>query len=190
MRIPIEVSARHVHLTQEDYEKLFGKDHHLNIIKKISQPGQFSAEETVNLISENNGIKNVRIVGPFRKNSQVEISITDAYRLKLNPLPKIRISGDILGTTKITIENPENKNRIKIPTIIAQRHLHCSTNEAKKLGLKNKQNISIKIPGKRETIFNKITVRVSPNYKLALHLDTDEGNAAGINEKTYGKIVK
>ncbi len=188
MKIPIEISARHIHLSEKDFEKLFGKNKNLTPIKRLSQPGEFASEEKITFINSERKIENVRILGPFRKDSQAEISLTDAHNLKLNPLPKIKISGDLANTTKISIQGPNSS--IKIHCIIAKRHLHCSTKDAKKMKLKNNQNISIKINGPREITFHDIITRVSENYKLSLHLDTDEGNSAGIAENTFGEIVK
>ncbi len=187
-KIPIEVSARHIHLSKRDFEKLFGKDKNLIPIRKLSQPGEFASEQRVTLINKDKKIENVRILGPFRKDSQAEVSLTDAYNLKLSPLPKIKVSGDIADTTDILIKGP--RHSIKIPCIIAKRHLHCSVGEAKKFKIKNNQNISIRITGARETTFHDIVVRVSENFGLALHLDTDEGNAAGISGKASGEIVR
>lgn len=188
MKIPVEISARHIHLSEKDFEKLFGKDKKLTEIKKLSQIGEFASDRKVILVNEENQIENVRILGPFRKNSQAEISLTDAYHLKLNPLPKIRVSGDLVNTTEVLVKGP--KSSLKIPCIIAQRHLHCSETESKKLGLKNNQIVSIKVKGIRGITFHEIIVRSSENYQLSLHLDTDEGNAAGISGKTFGEIVK
>ena len=188
MKIPVEISARHIHLSKKDFEKLFGKNSQMSPLNKISQPGQFSAKETLTICNGNNKIENVRIVGPFRKNSQAEIAITDVYNLRLKPIPKIKVSGDLANTTNILVKNA--KSSIKIPCIIAQRHLHCSVEEAKKLKLKNNQKISVRTKGIREITFHNIVVRSSENDELALHLDTDEGNAAGISGKTFGEIVK
>lgn len=187
-KILVEVSARHVHLSQGDFEKLFGKGKGLTPLRKLSQPGEFASEERVTLVNAgDNEIEDVRILGPFRQNSQAEISMTDAYNLKLSPLPKIKVSGELEDTTKILVDGPNSS--VKIPCIIAQRHLHLSPQEAKKLKLKNNQRISMKIMGARETTFHDIVVRVSEKYALALHLDTDEGNAAGITGKTFSEIV-
>jgi propanediol utilization protein len=187
IKIPIEISARHIHLTEKDFEKLFGKNEKLNQVKKLSQPGEFASDKTIELISKDKNILNVRILGPFRKSSQAEISLTDAYNLKLNPLPKIKVSGDLADTTNILVKG--NKSSIKIPCIIAKRHLHISEKDAKKLKLKNNQNISVKVEGIRGLTFNEVIVRVSKEYKLALHLDTDEGNSAGISKTAKGIIV-
>jgi propanediol utilization protein len=186
-RIPVEISARHVHLSKEDFEKLFGENKILVPIKELSQPGEFVSEETVTLVNGERKIENVKILGPLRKCSQVEISLTDAYNLKLNPLPKMKISGDLADTTKILIRGL--KSSVKIPCIIAQRHLHCSLKEAEKLKIENNQKISVIIKGIREIIFCNVIARVSDNYRLALHLDTDEGNSAGICGKAFGEIV-
>lgn len=187
-RIPVEISARHVHLSEKDFKKLFGKNKKIVSIKSLSQIGEFASEEKINLMGNKKEIKEVRILGPFRKNSQAEISLTDAYHLKLNPLPKIKVSGDLADTTKILIKGP--KDSIKIPCIIAQRHLHCSNQEAKRLKIKNNQKISVRVKGLRDITFHNIVVRTGENFRLSLHLDTDEGNAAGIHEKSYGEIIK
>jgi putative phosphotransacetylase len=188
MKIPIEISARHAHLSKEDFEKLFGKNQTLNKLKDLSQPGEFASDKTVEIINRDRKIEKVRILGPFRKNSQLEISITDVYYLKLNPLPKIKVSGDLADTTDVLVKNKNNS--VKIPCIIAKRHLHASESEAKKLKLKDNQKISIKVEGLRAVTFHEVIVRVSDKYKLSFHLDTDEGNSAGIFGKTFGEIVR
>ncbi len=188
MKVPVEISARHVHLSQKDFEKLFGKKAEMEPIRNLSQVGEFASKEIITFIGQDKKIENVRILGPFRNRSQAELSITDAYTLKLKPLPQIKVSGDLANTTKIMIKGP--MATIKIPCIIAQRHIHCSNEEAKKIGLKNNEIVSVKVIGKRSVTFHNIIVRVSENYRLSLHLDTDEGNAAGINKKTFGELIK
>jgi len=188
IKIPIEISARHLHISKQDFEKLFGKNQSLKVVKELSQPGEFASDKLVTLVNENNKIENVRILGPFRENSQIEISMTDAYALKLNPFPKIRVSGDLANTTKVLVKNKQAS--LEIPCIIAQRHLHLSEQDAKKMKLKNNQKVSIKSGGLRPLIFNEVTVRISNKYKLAFHIDTDEGNSAGIFGKTFGEIVR
>jgi propanediol utilization protein len=187
IKIPIEVSARHVHLNKEDFEKLFGKGKTPIPIKKLSQPGEFASKQKIEIINGKEKV-DVRVLGPLRESSQIEMSLTDAYNLKLNPLPKIRMSGDTHGTIKVLVKGPKGKT--KIPVIIAQRHLHCSEEQAKKLKLKPHQIISIKTSGQRKITFNNIIPRISKKYELALHIDTDEANAAGISEETFGEIVK
>jgi len=188
-KIPIEVSARHVHLRQKDLEKLFGKGYKLKILHPISQPGQFAAKEEVEIVNGNEKLK-ARIVGPCRKQSQIEISITDAHKLKMKKIPSIRVSGDLGNTSKIEIRGP--KGKIKANIIIAQRHFHASEKEAKKFRVKNNQIVKIKIAGKRALIFENVIVRAGKEHSLAFQIDTDEANAAGISEKTktYGEIIK
>lgn len=186
-KILVEISARHIHLSQKDFETLYGKGKILTPIKKLSQPGEFASKEIIELANGKEKL-NARILGPLRKESQVEISLTDAYKLKLIPLPKMRVSGDLSNTTRIIVKGP--KGSVKAPVILAQRHLHCSEKQAKKLKLKNNQKISVKVGKERMITFHNIVVRISNKYDLSLHLDTDEGNAAGINGKTYGNIIK
>ena len=188
LKIPLEISARHVHLSEKDFKKLFGKNKELTPIKKLSQPGQFASKETLSIINKKKKIEHIRILGPFREKSQIEISLTDAYNLKLKQLPKIRLSGNLTGTCKVLVKS--QKTNIKIPCIIAKRHLHASIKDSKKLKIKNNQKISIKIKGEREITFHNIITRISNKYQLALHLDTDEGNSAGIVTKTFGEIKK
>jgi len=185
--ILVEVSIRHVHLSREDIDLLFGKGYELTIFKQLSQPGQFAAREKVTL--ENNGrkIERVRVLGPERKETQVELSRTDAIYLKIDA--PLRESGNLNETPGIKIEGPKGCVKLKRGVIVAQRHLHASEEEAKELGIKNGQLISIKVHGKKGTIFNNVLVRVGPKYKLAVHLDTDEGNAACIKGKTYAEII-
>ncbi len=187
MKILVEISARHIHLSEKDFKKLFGNNTKLSLLKKLSQKGEFASDKIIEMIKGKQKL-NARIIGPFRKNSQGEISITDAYNLKLNPLPKVKVSGDLKNTTKILVRGP--KGQLKIPCIIAQRHLHCSEEEAKKLKIKNNQIIKIKISGKRGIIFDNVIVRVKPTFCLSFQIDTDEGNAAGIFKKTFGEIIK
>ena len=180
----VEVSARHAHLSQKDIDALFGKGYKLTFLKKLSQPSEFAAKETIAISDKDKRIENVRVVGPARDKSTIEISKTDAYFLKINPKTKIYSDKKDCLITAIGL-----KGRIKIPAIIKQRHIHMSDKEAKNLGLKNNDKVNVEVTGRRGLIFKNAVVRVSPNYKLAVHIDTDEGNAAGINAETIGKIV-
>lgn len=192
VKTPVEVSARHIHLSQEDLEKLFGKGHNLKIKQRLSQPGEFAAKETVNIINpenKNKVIKNVRVLGPIRKKTQVEVSKTDAVFLGIEKEVPIRLSGNTKNTPGIKIEGPKEKIKLKRGVIIPKRHLHISEEKAEKIGIKENQKISLKISGKRGGILENIIIRISPNYKLSVHLDTDEGNALGINKKTYGSLI-
>jgi len=200
MKIPIEISARHIHLSKQDLEKLFGAGYELQKIKQLGQPSDFSCQETLDILAGlsaqadlpagqagDKRIKEVRIVGPLREKTQIEISKTDAVYLGLNP--PLRLSGDLEGSARIILEGPKGKLELEEGLILAQRHLHCATDEAKKLKLKNGDVISVEIEGERKLVFHNVAVRVADNYKLCLHLDTDEGNAAGINRAGEGFII-
>jgi len=177
----IESSARHVHLSKKDAENLFGKDYKLNSIKVLSQK-DFLSDKRVNILFQDKKIENVAVLGPEREKTQVEISVSDAFQLKLPQIPPVRESGNLKESHNIELEH---KNRILITEglIIAKRHLHISEEDAKKHNLKNGQQVKAKILGEREAIFHNILVRVKPHFSLALHLDTDEANAVGINKK-------
>jgi putative phosphotransacetylase len=186
MKIKTEVSARHIHLSIKDLEKLFGKSYSLKSSKKISQPGQFASTDTITIIGKKSEIKNVRVVGPIRENSQLEISQTDAIKLGIKA--PVRISGNIKDAPKIKIKG--KKGTANVPVIVAKRHIHLSDKEAKKYKLKDKQIVSVEINSKRRLIFSEVPIRVKENFKSSFHIDTDEANAAGIKNKTYGKIIR
>ena len=186
-KIPIEVSARHIHLSQKDLEALFGKGYKLKKLKQLSQPNDFAARETLDIQAGFKKIKNIRIVGPTRKETQVELSRTDAIYLKLNP--PIRLSGNLKGTPGIILIGPKRKIKIRRGVIIPWRHIHCSIKEAEKLGLKEGMIVSVRVKGKRSLTFCNVKIRVGENYKLCMHVDTDEGNAAGIIKKGTGIIT-
>ena len=185
-KIPIEVSARHMHISQKDLEKLFGEGYKLKKLRELNQPLDFASKEEL-IIKNGSEELEVRIIGPVRKNTQVEISLTDAFYLDIRP--PVRKSGDIAFTPGITLINKKKKKSLKIKrgVIIAQRHIHCNSEEAKQLKLK--KYVSVKVGGNRGLVFDKIKVRISKDYKLSMHVDTDEANAAGINKKTKGHLI-
>ena len=185
--IPIEVSARHIHLSQKDLEILFGKGYQLTKLRKLSQADDFAAKETLDVKIGSKVIEKLRIVGPVRKETQIEISLTDAFKAGIKPV--LRLSGSIKDTPGAILIKGKKKIKIKKGVIIAKRHLHCSPQQAKKLKLKNGMSVSVKVNGKRALIFHNVKVRVGEDYKLAVHFDTDEGNAAGIIKKGEGKII-
>jgi len=187
-KVPIEVSARHVHLSLADTEALFGAGHELKKMRQLTQPSDFAAEETIDIKLGDRILKKVRVVGPARVQTQVELSMTDAFLLGVNA--PVRISGDIKGSIGATLVGPNGEVVIGEGIIVAARHLHCATDEAKALRLKNGDMISVKVFGKREITFHNVAVRSGDGYKLCLHLDTDEGNAAGIAKQEEGVIVK
>lgn len=188
MQIPIEISARHIHLSEEDLAKLFGAGYQLKILRPLSQPGLFAAEETVTLIGPKGRLEQVRVVGPCRSQTQVEVSLTDSRLLGV--APPIRVSGDLKGSVGVKMEGLQGAVDLEEGVIISKRHLHVNPDEAAKLELKNNNLISLQVAGERGLIFQNIVVRVAPDFRLACHLDTDEGNAAGIVGREAGELVK
>lgn len=188
MLIPIEISARHAHLSPADTKKLFGKGHTLTPKRAISQTGQFLCYERVTLKTPLGIFKNVGIIGPERKETQVELSATDARALGLKA--PVRESGHLARTPGITIIGPKGRIRTKRGVILSQRHIHISALEAKRKGLKNGQLVSVRMRAVRSVTFHNVVVRVHPSFRLRLHLDTDEGNAAGLNGGEKGELFK
>jgi putative phosphotransacetylase len=186
-KIPIEVSARHVHLSQKDLETLFGKGYEIKEERQLTQASDFCAKETITIKSENKKIENVRVIGPLREKTQVEISKTDAVFLGVNP--PLRLSGDLEGSSKIILEGPEGEAELEEGLVIARRHIHCSPEEAKKAKINHGQIVSVQVQGERALIFHCVEVRVKDGYKICLQIDTDEGNAAGINKKAEGFLL-
>ena len=188
MFIPIEVSAHHVHLSDRHVEALFGEGHRLTPLQGLSQPGQYACKERVNLIGPKGRVDNVRVLGPTRKETQVEIAMTEQFKLGIQP--PIRESGDLANTPGITLESEKATIKIEKGVICAMRHIHMPPEDALRMGLKDRDVVMVRIPGQRELIFGDVLVRISPNYKLAMHLDTDEANAADITEGVLGQIER
>ncbi len=187
-KIPIEVSARHVHLSQSDLEVLFGKDFQLDKVRNLSQPNEFLSTSRLTIVGEKGKIDGVAILGPLRKNSQVEISLTDARKLGLTP--PIRISGDLENSGACKLIGPAGELELKTGVIIARRHLHINPSQAKKLGVENGDFISIEAKKcLRPIIFKDVLVRIDEKYVLSMHIDTDEGNAASLTPDSYGEVV-
>lgn len=184
--IPIEISAHHVHLAQADVEKLFGPGHQLTPEHELSQPGQFACAEKVDLIGPKGRISAVRVLGPTRKETQVEIAMTEQFKLGIQP--PIRESGDLAGTPGITLEGPYGSSFIERGVICAQRHIHMSPEDAMRLHVHDKYVVRVRITGDRELSFGDVVVRVNPSYRLAMHIDTDEGNAGHITTGMFGYI--
>lgn len=185
--VPVGVSARHVHLTQEHVEELFGKGHVLHK-KKDLMGGQFAAEECVTIVGlKLRAIENVRVLGPCRKNSQVEISATDA--LKLGVKAPIRESGNIAGSAPIALVGPKGAIYLKEGCIIAKRHIHMSPADAEAAGVKDGDVVSVRADNERGTVFNHVQIRVDKSFTLEMHLDTDEANAAKISTGSTVRIL-
>ncbi len=186
--VPIGVSARHIHLTENDVETLFGKGYTLTK-KKDLMGGQYACNECVTIVGlKLRAIENVRILGPCRKASQVEISATDA--IKLGVKAPIRESGDIKGSAPIAIVGPKGVLYLQEGCIIAMRHIHMSPLDAQKAGVINGQEVSVKIDNERGTIFNHVKIRVDESFTLEMHIDTDEANASRISQGNSCEIIK
>jgi acetate kinase len=184
--IPIEVSAHHVHLAQADVEALFGPGHQLTPEHELSQPGQFACVEKVDLVGPKGRIANVRVLGPTRKETQIEIAMTEQFKLGIQP--PIRESGDLAGTPGVVLQGPRGSATLERGVICAQRHIHMSPEDALRFGLRDKYVVRVRVEGDRELIYGDVVVRVNPNYRLAMHIDTDEGNAANIRTGMIGYI--
>ena len=187
--VPVGISNRHIHLTKEDVETLFGKGYQLTKLKDLSQPGQYACKECLTLIGPSmRPIENVRVLGPVRKSSQVEISATDSYVLKVKP--PVRESGKIEGSAPIRIVGPKGIVELKEGCIIANRHIHMSPSDGERFGLRDGDYIDVDVDGKRRTRWFDVQVRVHKDFRLEMHVDTDDANAAGIGNGFIVTVVK
>ena len=185
-KVPIGLSNKHIHLSQTDLEVLFGKGYQLTPMKDLSQPGQFACEEKVDVVGPK-GKQTMRILGPVRPETQIEVSIGDGFVLGLK-VP-IRNSGDIDGTPGVKIVGPAGEIEIGKGVLVAGRHIHMSPEEAKTYNLKDKDVVSVKLDGPRGLTFDNVLVRVNPNYLLDMHIDVEEGNAAGAKNGQTATIL-
>ena len=187
--VPVGVSNRHIHLNKQDMETLFGVGYELTPFKDLSQPGQYACKETLTLIGPAmRPIENVRVLGPLRSQSQVEISVTDSYVLKVKP--PVRESGKIAGSAGITIVGPKGVVELKEGCIIANRHIHMSLDDGKRFGVNDGDTVTVDVEGKRRTRWYDVQVRVHKDFRLEMHVDTDDANATGIGNGFKVKIVK
>lgn len=188
-KIMVETSARHAHLSEADLETLFGKGAELHYIKELSQPGQYACEERVDVVGPKNTIGRVSILGPVRPGTQVEISLSDARTLGV--AAPVRESGDVKGSAACKLVGPAGEVELSEGLIVAKRHLHTTPEDAAVLGVQDKEIVGVKIETDgRSLIFGDVVVRVSPSFATAMHIDTDESNAAGCGRETFGEIVK
>ncbi|MDL2292589.1 phosphate propanoyltransferase [Acholeplasma sp. OttesenSCG-928-E16] len=188
MKIPVGVSGRHAHVTKEHLEILFGKDYQLTPMKDLSQPNQYASEEKIDVISKEGKIlSGVRILGPVRKESQVEISRSDAIRGKFDA--PVRSSGDIKGSGACTLVGPKGKVELSEGVIIADRHIHLSLEDAKKAGVKDRDIVSVKVPGIKGGIMDNVLCRVSDAFALDFHIDTDDACAFLLSNNDEVEIV-
>ena len=187
-KIIVETSARHCHLTREALDALYGKDYQLTSKKELSQPGQYICEERVDIVGPKNTLKNVGIIGPLRPMVQVELSLTDARTVGL-AIP-VRLSGDVAGSAGCTIVGPNGSIEITQGVLAAKRHIHFDPASAEKFGVKNGDIVSAKIDSERPLVFNDVVCRCGDRHALAMHIDTDESNAACAVPGTLLEIVK
>lgn len=179
VQIPVAISARHAHLSQRTINVLFGRDYRLHPAKALSQPGQFASQETVALVGPAGRIPHVRVLGPPRAEDQIEISRTDELTLGVDA--PLRLSGDLAQTPGIFIEGPAGRLQLDAGVVRALRHIHMSPEDAARLGVRNRDVVSVSVRGGgRDLVFDEVVVRVAPSFRLELHLDSDEGNAAGV----------
>lgn len=184
----VEISARHIHVTKEQVAILFGEGHALTAKKALSQPGQFACEEKLTIVGPRGELK-ASILGPERKEAQVELSLTDARTLGVEA--KIRESGDIEGTAGIKLVGPCGEIELQKGVIAAKRHIHMTPADAEKYGVSNGEIVNVKVETEgRSLVFGDTVVRVRDDFALAMHIDTDEGNAAGIKGSAMGEIVR
>ena len=185
--VPAAASNRHIHVSAQDLETLFGKGYALKPERPLSQPGQYAAQETVTIAGPKGRIEQVRVLGPARGKTQVEILTTDAFRLGVSPV--VRISGDIEGTPGATVIGPAGSVELSCGVIVAMRHVHISTEQAGWLELKNGDLVSIKKEGVRALVFDNVPVRCGEGHNLELHLDMEEANAGSIKNGELLEIV-
>ncbi len=187
--IPVGISNRHIHLSREHVDILFGKGYQLTPIKDLSQPGQYACKELLTIVGPSlRPIENVRVLGPERNKSQVEISRTDSFTLKVKP--PVRESGKIEGSAPITIIGPKGVVTLNEGCIIANRHIHMSLQDGEKFGICDGEYVDVDAVGERKTRFFDVQVRVHKDFRLEMHLDTDDANAAGLKNGSRVHIVK
>lgn len=186
--VPVGVSARHVHVSAEHMELLFGKDKPLTKFKDISQPGQFAANEKVTLIGPKGMIENVRILGPFRKNTQIEIAASEARKLGVQP--PVRESGRIEGSPGIQLAGPNGTVTLEQGCIVAERHIHMTPNDARAYGVTHGQKVQVKVTGEKGGIMDCVSIKVRADYALEMHIDTDDSNAFGIKQGDTLEILR
>ena len=188
-KVTVGISARHVHVTREHLEILYGAGYQLTNKKDLSQPGQFASNETVDVVTEKSTFKNVRILGPERSKSQVEVSMSDAMKLGLKNIP-VRDSGDLAGTPGAKLVGPKGEVELKEGVIVASRHIHMTPAEAATFGVKDKDTVKVRCGGERGLVFENVLIRVHEQYALEMHVDTDEGNAVDLEHAAKIELTK
>jgi len=186
--VPVAMSNRHVHLSRKDLDILFGEGYELTNVKDLSQPGQYACDEKVDVVGPKGTLKGVRILGPVRPVTQVEISKYDARTMGVEGV--VRASGNIAGTPGCILVGPKGQVELKEGVIVAARHIHMHTDDAPKFGVKDKDVVKVRVGTERAVVFENVVVRVHPEYALDMHIDIEEGNAAGINNGDLGEIIR
>ena len=186
--IPVGISNRHIHLSQADLDALFGAGYELTKMKDLSQRGQYACKETVTVVGPKGAIEKVRILGPVRKATQIEVIAGDSF--KLGVAGDVRMSGDLAGTRGVTLVGPKGSVQTKEGLIVAQRHIHMTLADAARLGVKDGDIVDIKVTGNRGGIFSNVAIRANDSSALECHLDTEEANAMGLTSKSTITIVK
>lgn len=187
-KVEIGISNKHLHVSKEDLEKLFGEGYELTPVKDLKQPGQFACDEKVDLVGPKGTLKGLRILGPERPETQVELAMTDARGIGIDA--PIRESAVLDGSPGIKIVGPNGEIEIEKGTIIALRHIHLSSQQAKDAGVEDKELVDVITTGTRPVVFNDVLIRAGDKYEREFHLDTDEANAAGLNNNDLAEIVK
>ncbi len=187
MRVPIGISNRHVHLSQADANTLFGSNYELTPMKELSQPGQYACAETLTIKGPKWELSKVRILGPYRKFSQVEIMMGDNF--KLGTQAPIRESGDLEGSAGITLIGPAGEVELKQGLIVAKRHIHMSVADAQDFWVYNGQIVKVKTNGIRALVFDEVVIRVDDRFALDMHIDVEEGNAAGLQQGDWWELI-
>lgn len=187
-KLPIALSNKHIHLGQEDLNILFGDGYELTAIKDLSQPGQYACDEKVDIVGPKGTLKGVRVLGPVRGRTQIEVSISDAFKLGVEPI--IRNSGDVNDTPGAKIVGPKGEVELEDGVIVAARHIHMHTTDGEKFGVKDKDIVKIKTEGMRSVVFENVLIRVADNFALEMHVDIEEGNAAGVKNGDMVELIK
>lgn len=185
--IPLSVSARHIHLEQAHVDRLFGQGYQLTHFKDISQPGQYACEEKLTIKGPRDSIENVRVLGPLRNRTQIEVAASDGRALGIKP--PVRSSGDLNGAAAITLIGPKGTIHLNEACIVADRHIHMHPDDAKQFKVVDKQKVSVCVEGPRGGVMGEVTIRMNERYVLDMHIDTDDANAFSLNETKSVKLL-